>query len=470
MHNKFEETILKHNLITKDDSVVLAISGGSDSVCLLLMMIEYYGDKYKERIICAHYNHMIRGEESDNDEAFVCKLCEFYEVKCICGRGNVPEIATKEAIGMEECARKMRYSFLEEVSNQYGNIKIAVAHNRNDNVETIIGNIARGTTINGLKGISYSRNKIIRPLMDFTKDEINEICSRYGITPVIDSTNSDNEYKRNNIRNNIIPFLKENLSTQIEEKLLALSESAILDNDYIEQEACKAYDKCCNISTYIADNNVICEKVVLNIKEFLKYHTAIQYRIIRKCLANVKEANKYIFPEYVNIERKTVIRLLEGIKQNITGKSFDAQSKVSCEISYGNAIFFTRQAKKQSDYYQCSIDILSIDNIEVNELINNKNDNTEYFDYDKLKKINHEEPVVISRSMNTGDIFHPFGSLGNKKLRKFFIDEKIDANCRKTMQLFCMNNIVLWIPKIKRRSDIAKIDETTQNVLILRVN
>lgn len=461
MQSKFFDTISKHKMLTKTEDVVLAVSGGSDSVCLLLLMIDFYGEDYKNHIICAHYNHMIRGIESDADELLVRNLCEKYDIRFVVQRGNIPEIAAQRGLGLEECARNMRYEFLNNVSMENGGLKIAIAHNKNDNVETIIGNIARGTSINGLKGISYCRDKIIRPLLDYSKEEINNICKNAGVQVAFDSTNTDNSYKRNNIRNVVLPFLRENLSGQIDDKILSLSEAATCDNSFIEEEAKKAFGECSNISE---DSSF----VFLNTELFDTFHDAIKYRIIRMCLASLIIDEKPVFPEYVNIDRKAVLRILSGIQAGRSGKTYDALSDIVCITEYDRAVFMHKNATPSTNNLSLDVSVRSVLEGEYKKLICEKNPFVEYFDYDKIHDIFVLNSNLEYRTIKEGDIFHPFGAKGSKSLRRFYIDEKIPQSERQVRKNVCIGNNVLWVPGL-RRSDIARIDETTLNVLVLRV-
>lgn len=462
MHNKFFDTITKHNMLSKTENVVVAVSGGSDSVCMLLLFMEFYGNTYKDHIICAHFNHMIRGAESDSDEELVRNLCEKYGLRFVRGSGNIPAQAREQGLGLEECARLMRYDFLQNVSKENGNIKIAVAHNKNDNVETILGNIARGASISGLKGISYCRNNIIRPLMDYSKNEIDLICINAGISVAKDITNSDNNYKRNNIRNIILPFLREHLSDGIDDKILSLSESAIIDNDYIEEQVSSAFTKCVSNQT----EDLSCITIDLNV--FNSFHSAIKHRIVRKCLASLHTSGKLVFPEYVNIDKKAVLRITEGLEKKQTGKRYDALCGVVCTIQYDKAYFTTAPLNDSDEQKKLVYEVTQVSASELSEFLKDKQPDTEYFDYRKLCDYFGDTFKINYRYSEEGDSFHPFGAQGSKLLRKFYIDAKIPVSKRRTKKIVCINNQVIWIPEI-RRSDVAKIDETTVYVLKLKV-
>lgn len=462
MQSKFLNTIEKYDMLSKEQNVVAAVSGGSDSLCMLLLLMDYYGPEYKDHIICAHYNHMIRGLESDADEALVRDICNKYNLRFVCDRGNIPAVAHDKGLGIEECARIMRYDFLQRVSKENGSIKIAVAHNKNDNVETIIGNIARGTSISGLKGISYCKNNVIRPLMDYSKEEIDLICNNAGLSVAKDSTNNDNNYKRNKIRNVILPFLRDNLSARIDDKILSLSESAIVDNSYIEEQTAVSFKQCiCNRAEDFTS-------IIIDINVFNGFHSAIKYRIVRNCLASLYVDGQPVFPEFVNIDKKTVLRITEGIEKKQTGKCYEALCGVTCTIEYDKAVFSSVSSTEDNEYKQLESDVYKINYDDFSQFLKKKNPYVEYFDYNRLCDIFGEDFKYEYRNATEGDLFHPFGAKGSKLLRKYYIDSKMPVSRRRTNKVVCVKNQVLWIPGL-RRSDIAKIDETTLYVLELRV-
>ena len=167
-------TIDTHNMIKKGDKVMAAVSGGADSVCMLHILNRLKQD-LKFTLFCAHVNHGLRGETADRDERFVKDLCKELKIPFFCGRFDVNKIADEEKLTVEEAGRKVRYSFFEKLKNEHGIQKIATAHNKNDNAETVLMRIIRGTGIDGLSGISYVREDgVIRPILDLSRAQIEE--------------------------------------------------------------------------------------------------------------------------------------------------------------------------------------------------------------------------------------------------------------------------------------------------------
>ena len=209
VEEKFLDTIKNNNLINSGDKIVVGVSGGPDSLTLLTLLNKYKS-KFNYEIIVAHVNHLIRKDSTD-DEQFVENYCKKNGIKFYCKRVNVQEIAKQQKKGEEEVGRNERYKFFDEICEKENANKIAIAHNMNDNAETMLLNLIRGTGLNGLEGIQPSQynNRFIRPLINCNRNEIEDFCKENNLEPRIDSTNKENIYKRNIIRNKLIPFLKE---------------------------------------------------------------------------------------------------------------------------------------------------------------------------------------------------------------------------------------------------------------------
>ncbi|MBQ5336384.1 MAG: tRNA lysidine(34) synthetase TilS [Oscillospiraceae bacterium] len=230
-------TIERFGMLEKGDHVVAALSGGADSVCLLLALNELR-DELGINVSALHVNHCLRGEESDRDEAFCRDLCERLSVPFVCGRFDVNAEAEKMKMSTELAAREIRYRFFAELTHGR---KLATAHNANDNAETVIFNLTRGTGTKGIAGIPPVRDNIIRPLLGVTRNEIESFLAERGQDFVTDSTNLSDDYTRNTIRHNVIPVL-EKINPALFRTILSDSENFRTDNNFIELEAGKAYE------------------------------------------------------------------------------------------------------------------------------------------------------------------------------------------------------------------------------------
>lgn len=284
---------LLKDLIKDGDKIVLGVSGGPDSMCMLDMMRELKEEKNIDfKIYVAHINHMIRKEAID-DEKYVQDYCKKYNIEFYVKRADVQKIANDKKIGTEEAGRKVRYAFFEEVLQKTGSNKIAIAHNKNDKIETIIMHLLRGSGLSGLKGIEPIRdNKYIRPLLECEREEIEQYCEKKNLHPRIDKTNFENEYTRNKIRNIVIPYIKKELNPNIIQTLSRLSEVAKDESDYVELQTQKTYNKLLIEKTD--------KQIVLNLKKFNQEENVIQKRLVLKSIKDLNGSTDRI--EKIHIE------------------------------------------------------------------------------------------------------------------------------------------------------------------------
>ena len=236
MLNKILSTINKYNLIQKGDKIVIGVSGGPDSMCLLDSLY-YLKDKLNIEIFVAHINHMIR-KEADEETEYVKDYCKNKNIKCYVKKVEVEKLAKEQKLGTEEMGRKIRYEFFKEIAKKENANKIATAHNLNDNVETVLLNLLRGTGVSGLKGIEIKRieNDIeyIRPIRECERKEIEEYCEKQKLNPKVDKTNLESIYNRNKVRNDLIPYLKREFNPNILEGINRLSDIAREEEEYFD--------------------------------------------------------------------------------------------------------------------------------------------------------------------------------------------------------------------------------------------
>ena len=284
---------LLKDLIKDGDKIVLGVSGGPDSMCMLDMMRELKEEKNIDfKIYVAHINHMIRKEAID-DEKYVQDYCKKYNIEFYVKRADVQKIANDKKIGTEEAGRKVRYAFFEEVLQKTGSNKIAIAHNKNDKIETIIMHLLRGSGLSGLKGIDAIRdNKYIRPLLECEREEIEQYCEKKNLHPRIDKTNFENEYTRNKIRNIVIPYIKKEFNPNIIQTLSRLSEVAKDESNYVELQTQKTYNKLLIEKTD--------KQIVLNLKKFNQEENVIQKRLVLKSIKDLNGSTDRI--EKIHIE------------------------------------------------------------------------------------------------------------------------------------------------------------------------
>ena len=273
MKQKVLETIKKFNLIKDGDKIVLGVSGGPDSISMLNILNEIkHEQSIKFEIYVAHVNHLIRKEAID-DEKYVEDYCNKKDIECNIKRKEVEQIEYNKKRGTEVAGRNARYDFFEVILQKTGSNKIAIAHNKNDKIETIIMHLLRGSGLSGLKGIEPIRdNKYIRPLIECERQEIEQYCEENELNPRIDKTNFENEYTRNKIRNIVIPYIKQEFNPNILQTLSRLSDVATEESDYVDKQTQKIYQQILMERTN--------KQIVLNLKEFNKQEKVIKNRLI----------------------------------------------------------------------------------------------------------------------------------------------------------------------------------------------
>lgn len=325
MIEKVLNTIKKYNLISDNDKIVLGVSGGPDSICMLDILNQIkIEEKIKFEMVVAHINHQIR-EEANEDEKYVQDYCGKNQIKFYSKRIDVVKYANNNKIGLEEAGRILRYDFFDEVIKITKSNKIAIAHNKNDKIETIIMNVLRGSGLAGLKGIEPSRDdKIIRPLIECEREEIEKYCEEKKLNPRIDKTNFINDCTRNKVRNIVLPYIKEEFNPNIIETINRLAEVATETEDYLQNETEKIYEE-----LKIEEINGL---VVLDLKKFNTKDTLIKKRVliytINKTLGNVQ-----------NVEKVNIEDLIKLCQNNIGNKFLLPNKNIKVLVNKGKIFF-----------------------------------------------------------------------------------------------------------------------------------
>lgn len=322
LENRVLETINRYNMVNKGDKIVVAVSGGPDSMTLLNCLIKLK-DELGIQIVAAHVNHMIR-EVADEETKYVEDFCREHDVECYVKRADVLNIAKEEKISTEEAGRNVRYDFFEEVLKTTDSNKIAIAHNKNDNVETVLMNVIRGSGVSGLKGIEPVRlDKYIRPLIEIERCDIEEYCKAESLNPKYDESNNENVYTRNKVRNLLIPYLKKEFNPNIIDSISRLSDLATQENEYIENVTR------CKFEEIVQKQDT--SYIMLNLKKFNKEEDFIKSKIILLCIQKLFGSTKGI--EKIHIE--DIITLCN---RNIGNKHLCPNKNVKVEISSGKII------------------------------------------------------------------------------------------------------------------------------------
>lgn len=457
--DKVLSTINKHNLIQKGDKIVLGLSGLTDSVCLLHVLNRLKKD-FNIEIYAAHLNHQIRGIEAQKDALYVSKLCEDMGIIFFVKSINVPKYCENEGLSLEEGARKLRYEMFYEIKDKIKANKIAIGHNLNDQAETVMMRIMRGTGLKGLKGIDYIRdNCIIRPILDVERNEIEEYCEAYNLNPRIDKTNLENIYTRNKIRLDLLPYMKDNFNSNVIESIVRMSNSLKSDNDYIEKEAEAKFREVSNIK----------EKgfVEINLDDFVCLHDAIKVRVLRNSIKHILGDTNFVDQRHIedimSLEDNSKVNKMLTLPRNIfVYRKKDSiiltnEEIVNEEIEFyynvpSNGFIKIKELKQIIE-----TQVMSIDRYKSMKLDNS----SKGFDFNKVKG------GIVIRSRRQGDKIKL--AMGSKKVKDLFIDLKIPREERCKIPIITDGEGIICVGDYKI-SENYKIDESTKEVLKINFN
>ena len=302
LEQKILNFVTKYKLIEDGDKIVLGVSGGPDSICMLDILYKI-SKKINFEIVVCHINHGLR-ENAILDEEFVKEFCEERKIDFFVKHVNIAEIAKEQKRGLEETGRIVRYDFFDEIMKKTNSNKIAIAHNENDNAETIIMNILRGTGVRGLVGMEKISGKYIRPLIETKRFEIEEYLKQNNIVARYDESNDENIYTRNRIRNVVLPYVQKEFNPNIVTALNRLSDIAKEQEEYLETQTIKNYEKICieeiNLSNNYEQNKSNNAEIILDLKMFNTLEKVIQKRIILYSINKIFGTTKSI--EKIHIE------------------------------------------------------------------------------------------------------------------------------------------------------------------------
>lgn len=433
-----DNTVQKYGMLKDCKTIIAAVSGGADSMCMLFYLEKLCTER-NINLICAHFNHRLRGADSDSDENYVRNYCAKNDIKFVCGSADVKKYAKKNNMSIELAARKKRYEFLYSVAAEYELSKIATAHTKNDNAETVIFNLCRGASIKGLCGIPPVRDNVIRPIIELTREDTEACCKDNGIDYVTDKTNFDDEYSRNNIRLNIIPKLTK-INSGLIDNIFRMSELLQNDSDYIEKKAQECYkivksDNRLSIPLLKSQENAILSRIVLL---YLKDNYGGEYdnKLISDVISLIKTGHT-------------------GSKIQISGDLFFVIGYNNLEITHINNIaveFVSIEIPAEGTYIFCGREY----EIKIADKIGNKLCSV---DGDKASF-----PFVMSNAKQ-GDLFY-IPNVGRKSVKRLFTDKKIPAKDRASLPVLRKDDEVVWIDKIGA-SQNYKTDKNSQNYIII---
>lgn len=489
---KVQETIRKYRMLTSNTKLVVAVSGGPDSVTLLHLLFKLR-PKYNLRLWVAHLNHQLRGREADFEAEWVKEFAVKLGIPVISDTFNVPALAKEKKLSLEEAARLSRYNFLEEVANQMGASKITLAHTASDQAETLLMRLMRGSGLDGLSAIPPVRDKIIRPLIEVFREQIEDYCRENNLQPRLDSSNRETSFLRNRVRLNLIPYLSREYGDRIERILFQTVNLLRQDSEYLKEETERVFKSVLEEEIH--------EELVLNEEKLSCLHPALQRRVIRKAIEKIKgdlrgitfdhivsilKLYKTKRPKQLDLPHGLVIRhryqdllIRKGKEKRLsfvrnlvipgTTKLTELNLALDTEL-ISELSGFSSQKDSQKRLGEAFISSGRF--MACHPLASAKNTNSPqihdfpepqaWFDFDKL------EPPLYLRTREKGDRFHPLGMRGSKKVKDFFIDLKIPLEERERVPLLMGKDKVVWIVgyRIDQR---FKVDRDTRAILKVKI-
>jgi tRNA(Ile)-lysidine synthase len=408
----------KESLVENGDRIVVGFSGGPDSVFLVEMLLKLR-EKIDFDIVLVHINHLLRGEEAQRDEDFSINYGKSKGLKVFARKINITSLGKEKGLSLEEAGREARYSFYKEVLEKSNSNKIALAHNKDDQIETFMFRLTRGTGLSGLEGIATKRDRYIRPISEIYKSEIVNYLDENNISYCIDSTNLENEFTRNSIRIDLIPFIEKRYNPKFKDKIFSLIEEIRDINIFIEKEIEQfSYNETINIESILKFPKSIRGKILS--KYLYKYGLEVNRKKISLIESILEKGgsqeisldSQYILKKEYNILKIQKINL---IKNNIEEVTFTIPNK----IKYGDYIIEAEYVERGEQNKNCF--------------------------YTNLKL----GDTLIVRGRKDGDKIIPTGMKGEKKLKEIFINEKIGKEKRDSIPLIVHNDNIVWIAGVR---------------------
>ncbi len=482
MKNILEQTetyMRDHGMTERGDVVIAGVSGGADSVCLLFVLCAL-GERLGFRVKACHVNHGLRGAEADADEAYVRELCARLGVECRFFHENVELLAKKRKQSCEEAGRIVRRDAFERMCRENGGTKIATAHHRDDNVETVLMNMARGTGVQGLCGIWPVRGQWIRPLLCLNREQIEACLKEQGIPWRTDATNQEETYTRNRIRHNILPLLCGQVNEGAVRHIDELSCQARELWEHLEYETGRAWKRCVREPEDMPSGSAL----VIDSAAFAGETPAVQKQLVKKCLAAVRGGEKDIGSAH--------ILAVTGLFGSQTGRKLDLGCSVTASREYKGVVI--RRGKRGSACGHagdrngrrgaapaCGETVLRIpgetrvpgtDAMISCRLIEGagaeearripQKSYTKWIDYDIIKY------SLSVRTRRSGDYLTVDTDGNRQKIKNFLINEKVPREMRDELPLIADGKHIVWIPGL-RMSLAYQVREDTKRILEIKI-
>ena len=459
--SKVRSTIKKYSMLEKGDEVIVAVSGGPDSVFLLHVLNELKKG-LDLTLIVVHLDHCIRGMDSKRDCKFVENLARGLHLPFESKSVDVPAVKKAERVSTQQAARDVRYEFFSDMLKKYKAQKVALGHNADDQAETVLMRLIRGAGVKGLCGIPPIRDGVfIRPLIEIERSMIEGFLSKNRIEFVIDSSNKEDIYLRNKIRNILMPILIKEYNPGIVQNLIHTSEILRREDKFLDKLAFDSFSK-----TRVHNDN---ESLTLDVLHLRHMDESMQIRVLRKAIESFSCGLKRI--GYKHIE--SIMQMLSRTDGN---KSLNLPGGIYVERRYNEMMIRRREVKERPFCYSFSQVPHSVRVEEIDKVIEFKvvqpnskhlkfdiDPNVAFIDYGQIRY-----PVII-RNFKEGDRFQPMGMNGTKKLKDFFIDNKIPKSIRKEIPLLVFNDLIAWVIGL-RIDHRVMVREYTREILEVRIS
>lgn len=434
LEDTFKSNIQKEKFLSKNDSILIALSGGMDSVCLF-HLLNNIKEEFNFNLSVIHLNHNLRGKESEKDLEFVKGLCEKYKVPLYFKTLDEQEL---KVANLQEKAREKRYEFFNDILKEHKIDKLAVAHTFDDQAETVMQRLIKGSSFKGISAMKARVGKTVRPLLKVKRKEIESFIKENKIKYREDSSNKSIKYERNNIRLNLIPLIEKEYNENFKESLVELSNNASLIDGFLFKH-CKSLYK----SSQLKQKNTFSREVLINSDE------VILNRFFFYVIEKIANSTKGFYKEHL----KLFYSLLKGKKQNasidlpkgiIVRREYDEISfKIDKEKKAEETFSIDKALKLNENIYIKGLGTLVLSEVTISEDTSFEYSNAAYFPF-SLKD------SLFVRTFKEGDKMKPLGMTGTKKIKDIFIDEKVPMSVRKKLPIVVYDNQILWLTSLKR--------------------
>lgn len=465
------EYIKQNSIFSPSQTALLAVSGGADSIALLTILNELnVSGRINIKIHIAHINHLLRGYQSDADENFVIETADNFNLPVTTSKVDVKTFAQKNKLSIETAARNLRRTGLSEIARQNNCTTIVTAHHKNDNTETIIGNLLRGTGYTGCAGIRpkvklQNDLTITRPLLSLTRVQIEDYLKTKNLSWQTDETNTDCKFTRNYIRSKLIPTIQKRCSAPLEDTLTALAQNCLRLCEKIDNQTRNIWPQ---IRTRVTNKSA-----ELNRQLFIAQPQPIQIELIRKAVAAISLGQQ-------NFTARTYTAIIDFAKTAGDGKLLSLPKNYSVEKSDNNLIFHSPKSHTPAQAETVDITDIKIPgktsfgiwtietklipacDADIENFKKQKDRLTEWFDADKIQL------PITARLRKSGDTFLPFGHKTPKRIGKFLTASKITGKNKKNIFLITDKKNILWLAPV-RAAQIAAVTKNTTTILQIEV-